>query len=56
MLPMNTTLIAALDVSSEAEAYALIDAIGPNVSWYKIGKQLFTRLGPAIVKGVKARG
>lgn len=53
---MPTTLITALDVSTEAEAYALVDRIGPAVSWYKVGKQLFTRLGPSIVSGLKARG
>ena len=53
---MTTTLITALDVSSEDEAYALVDRIGPAVTWYKVGKQLFTRVGPAIVKGLKARG
>ena len=53
---MATTLITALDVSSEAEAYELVDKIGPAVTWYKVGKQLFTRLGPSIVSGLKARG
>lgn len=53
---MATTLMTALDVSSEAEAYALVDRIGPSVTWYKVGKQLFTRLGPSIVAGLKARG
>lgn len=53
---MGTTLITALDVSTEQEAYELVDRIGPAVEWYKVGKQLFTRLGPSIVSGLKARG
>ena len=53
---MATELITALDVSSEAEAFRLVESIGPAVTWYKVGKQLFTRLGPSIVQGLKARG
>ena len=53
---MTTTLITALDVSTEQEAFDLVDKIGPSVTWYKVGKQLFTRLGPSIVSGLKKRG
>ncbi len=51
-----TTLIAALDVDSSQEAFAIAEKIGPSVEWYKVGKQLFTRCGPELVKGLKQRG
>lgn len=53
---MSTELITALDVSSEREAFEIVEKIGSAVTWYKVGKQLFTRLGPSIVAGLKARG
>ena len=53
---MTTTLIAALDVDSIEKAFAIVEKLGPTVTWYKVGKQLFTRFGPEIVKGLKARG
>lgn len=53
---MSTTLMVALDVDSLAEAFAVVDRLGAEVSWYKVGKQLFTRLGPAVVQGLKDRG
>ena len=46
-------LIVALDVSRLAEVEALVTAIGPHVGYYKVGKQLFTRVGPAAVAWLK---
>jgi orotidine-5'-phosphate decarboxylase len=51
-----TTIIVALDVPSAAEALAIVDHIGDHVDYYKIGSPLFTRIGPAIVREMKARG
>lgn len=51
-----TELIVALDVSSLEEAEQAVDRLGDQVSWFKVGKQLFTCEGPAIVKMLKARG
>lgn len=53
---MQTNLIVALDVNTLAEAEKLVDTIGPDVEWFKVGKQLFTRYGPATVDMLKARG
>ena len=53
---MTTTLIAALDVDSLEKAFNIVEKLGPTVTWYKVGKQLFTRFGPEIVKGLKSRG
>lgn len=49
-------LIVALDVAGAAEALALIDRLPPEVSWYKIGLELFCAEGPAVVQAVRARG
>jgi orotidine-5'-phosphate decarboxylase len=52
----TTELIIALDFNCRRDAMALVDAAGDRVQWYKIGKQLFTREGPEIVKALKDRG
>ena len=53
---MRTKLIVALDVDTLTKAEALVDTIGPDVEWFKVGKQLFTRYGPAAVDMLKSRG
>lgn len=50
-----TKLVTALDVDSIAEALCVVDTIGSEVEWYKVGKQLFTREGPALLKALKER-
>ena len=52
----KTELIVALDVDSVVQAESLVDEIGPDVLWYKIGKQLFTREGVAALKMLKSKG
>jgi orotidine-5'-phosphate decarboxylase len=49
-------IIVALDLPSVAAARNLISTLGPEVSWYKIGLQLFSFGGPAFVQEVKASG
>ncbi|MBP5638685.1 MAG: orotidine 5'-phosphate decarboxylase, partial [Victivallales bacterium] len=49
-------LIVALDVSSTAAVEAAVERLGDAVSFYKIGLELFSAEGPAVVKAVKARG
>ena len=51
-----TELIVALDVSSLAEAEKAVERLGGKIKWFKVGKQLFTAEGPAIVKMLKDRG
>lgn len=46
-------LIVALDVDTAGEALALADSLGPEVQWVKVGKQLFTREGPAVVNSLR---
>ena len=49
-------LIVALDVSSADEAEAVVACLGPTVSFYKIGLELFSATGPDVVARVKAQG
>lgn len=49
-------LIAALDVASREEAYALAACLGGAASWLKIGLELFMAAGPDIVRDFVARG
>lgn len=51
----KTTLISALDLPELAQALAMVDRIGPQVEWYKVGKQLFTHYGPQVLQELKAR-
>jgi len=48
--------MVALDVDTLDAAADLVRRIGPAVEWYKIGKQLFTRHGPAALGPLKAAG
>lgn len=52
---MNPVLVA-LDVDSAAKAIALADTLRGAVGGYKIGKQLFTAAGPAVVHELTSRG
>ena len=49
-------LILALDLPDEEHALRLLDRIGNDLRWVKIGLQLFTRHGPRIVEQVAERG
>jgi len=53
---MSAQLIVALDVDTAAEGLELVDRIGEACQWYKVGKQLFTRFGPEVVRQLKNRG
>ncbi len=43
-------LIVALDVENLAAANELVTTLSDDVKWFKIGKQLFTAVGPTSVK------
>ncbi len=55
-VPSKTRLIVALDVDTLEAAARLVHGLGPAVEWYKVGKQLFTRHGPAAVRQLKDAG
>jgi orotidine-5'-phosphate decarboxylase len=53
---MRERLIVALDVSSAGEAQRLVQRIGEAAGIYKVGLQLFTAEGPALVRDLVASG
>ncbi len=53
--PVNP-IIFALDVASAAEAQRLVDKLREWVWGFKIGKELFTGMGPKAVEMVQERG
>ncbi|MEH2183823.1 orotidine-5'-phosphate decarboxylase [Nostoc sp.] len=50
----NDKIIVALDVPDEQSAIALIDRL-PQVSFWKVGLELFTSTGPKILEVLKSR-
>ena len=52
---MATELIVVLDVDTRDEALQIVEACGA-CRYYKIGAQLFTRCGPAIVREIQDMG
>lgn len=52
----NPRIIVALDFPSEQPALALADTLNPEKCRLKVGKELFTRSGPGLVKALHARG
>jgi orotidine-5'-phosphate decarboxylase len=52
----NDRLIVALDVPSAAEAEALVDRMGEQVRFVKVGLELYTVAGPDIVQVMVDRG
>ena len=52
----TATPIVALDVAAASEALALVRRLGDDCRFFKIGSELFTREGPAIVEAVRAEG
>lgn len=53
---MKPEIIVALDVPSAAAVPPLIDRLPPEMSWFKIGLELFIAEGPAVVRDLSARG
>ena len=49
-------IIVALDFAAPAPALALLEQIDPTQCRVKIGKEMFTRAGPAFVEQVAGRG
>jgi len=53
---MTTTPIVALDVPSADQALRIVEALGARCRFYKIGSELFTAAGPAVVSRVRDAG
>ena len=52
---MESKIIVALDFDSESKTLAFVDRVDPAQCRVKVGKELFTRCGPALVKQLVAR-
>lgn len=53
---MHNPIIVALDVPSADSALALVDQLKDLVAGFKIGSELFTTVGPDIVRQIHQRG
>ena len=49
-------IIVALDYPSESQAFTLINQLDADLCRLKVGKEMFTRLGPLFVEKIQAKG
>jgi orotidine-5'-phosphate decarboxylase len=56
MTKIADKVIVALDVSTKGEALELVEKLRHQVSFFKIGLQLYTAEGPEIVRAVSSTG
>jgi orotidine-5'-phosphate decarboxylase len=49
-------IIVALDVPGATQALSLVDRLGPAISWYKVGMELFYAAGRTLVQDLGSRG
>lgn len=49
-------IIVALDLPSRDRALALVDALGEEADFYKVGLELFIGAGPSVVRELRERG
>ena len=49
-------IIVALDYPTEARAFQLIDQLDAQLCRLKVGKEMFTHLGPVFVEKIQAKG
>lgn len=52
----ETPIIVALDYQDSRQALSFIDSIDPQSCRLKIGKEMFTRFGPSLIRDVQQRG
>ena len=55
-LATKTTPIVPLDVPTATDALELVEYLGDTCRFYKVGNELFTATGPAIVQELRRRG
>jgi len=53
---VSKKIVVALDFSQEKDLWALVDQLDPTLCRLKIGKEMFTHFGPALVKALMAKG
>lgn len=49
-------IIVALDYPEEKQAFELIDQLDADLCRLKVGKEMFTHLGPAFVEKIQSKG
>jgi orotidine-5'-phosphate decarboxylase len=49
-------IIIALDVSTRKAALEIVDALGDETDFFKVGAQLFSELGPTVIDELKKKG
>jgi orotidine-5'-phosphate decarboxylase len=54
-VPSREKIILALDVSDAKHAIAIVDKFKPYVGMFKVGLELFTAAGPAVVEEINRR-
>ena len=52
----NPRIIVALDFTTQKDALALVERLEPKLCRLKVGKELFTTAGPALVEKLNGRG
>lgn len=53
---IDPKVIVALDFATEAQAIKLVDGLDPTMCRLKVGKEMFTHMGPSFVKSLENRG
>lgn len=53
---MVSSVIVALDLESRGEALHVVEALGPQADFYKLGLQMLTLEGPGLVRELVAMG
>lgn len=53
---IDPKVIVALDFATEAQALKLVDGLDPTMCRLKVGKEMFTHMGPSFVKNLENRG
>lgn len=54
--PAGSSVIVALDYADARQALAFADRVAPSQCRLKIGKEMFTQAGPALVRDLQQRG
>jgi orotidine-5'-phosphate decarboxylase len=54
--PLTAELIVALDVPDAKGAIPLVQSLGEECSFYKVGSELFTASGPGVVAALRTAG
>ncbi|MCU7922187.1 MAG: orotidine-5'-phosphate decarboxylase [Candidatus Thiodiazotropha sp. (ex Dulcina madagascariensis)] len=52
----DSRVIVALDYPSQSQAMSLVERLDPSQCRLKVGKEMFTRFGPAFVEALRKRG